>query len=125
MNAFITGFRAYGQPRDDSDVDMVIMLDSFDACMLETLADISASDREEYKQSEMTILRFGKLNLMVCTTEAAYASWLAGTVELKAMRDNGMQVTRELAVLVFKKHRRLMGVDVDRMIQGFQQEKGK
>ncbi len=50
--SYITGSRAYGYPKDDSDIDLVILVSSLDASLLWDL-----SDNKER-------LSFGKLNLI-------------------------------------------------------------
>jgi Kef-type K+ transport system membrane component KefB len=68
--SFITGSRAYGTPRPDSDVDLVILTDEDTATALRTLSDGKGA------------VRFGKLNLVVCTTQDEYAVWRLGTTQM-------------------------------------------
>jgi hypothetical protein len=72
MNAFVTGSRAYGTPKSDSDVDLVILTDPYTADML-------------MKQSDggKIPIRFGNLNLVVCTDPAEFAIWKVGTEIVK------------------------------------------
>lgn len=52
MRSYITGSRAYGTPREDSDIDLVVVLTVAEAKMLWSLSDAS------------NVLRFGRLNLV-------------------------------------------------------------
>lgn len=84
MNAFLTGSRKYGTPRDDSNVDLVILTDGVSLHKLSELAD----DAEEHKSPGYGALprgkslRFGKLNLIAVTDPVLYATWVVGTEQL-------------------------------------------
>jgi hypothetical protein len=71
MRAFITGSRAYGNPRPNSDVDLVVLVDEDTADLLRTASETRGP------------VRFGRLNLVVCTTEEQYAVWRLGTSQMK------------------------------------------
>ena len=64
--AFLTGSRVYGEPHDESDIDLVILVD-YKA--LKAL--------KNFSESKKTI-RFGKLNIIACQTEAEMAVWRVG-----------------------------------------------
>ena len=104
MNAFLTGSRAYGTPREDSDIDLVAMMTSG---TLDELAKILDTDDEGesavmYDGSSATAcLRFGNLNLLVVTRIEDYEAWHEGTMELIGRKP----VTREEAVELFKAKR--------------------
>lgn len=72
MNAFITGSHAYGTPTEDSDVDLVIRCNDATACRLRELSDDPTG-----------AVRFGKLNLVLCTTDEQAAVWRLGTSALR------------------------------------------
>lgn len=90
MRAYITGSRAYGTPRDDSDIDLVIACGSNDLFEL-------------WESVDHTRLMFGKLNLVAFNVDvpeeaARYERWLKvhnGLVERKP-------VTKEQAIAAFR-----------------------
>jgi len=104
MEAFLTGSRAYGTPREDSDIDLVVLMSPADS---RTLCDHVQGDdmaeRGEYDSGGHSFaLRFGNLNLIVTTGWRHYACWRAGTEELVKRRP----VTREEAVTHFTQRRK-------------------
>ena len=109
MRSFITGSRAYGQPKDgygpdDSDVDLVIHISGPNLEVLLKMADevLECGERfDEYSGPASASLRFGKLNLIAVTDEAAYAVWAAGTSALQ----HKAPVTRDQAIDFFRKLR--------------------
>lgn len=72
MNAFITGSRAYGKPQPESDIDLVIRVESSTADNLEELSGVKNGEP----------VRFGKLNLILCRTDEEYALWKMGTAQM-------------------------------------------
>jgi hypothetical protein len=72
MNAFICGSRAYGTPRPDSDVDLVVLVSAADMLKLAELSECANPN----------ITRFGRLNLIPVTSEIEFAAWRLGTEEL-------------------------------------------
>jgi predicted nucleotidyltransferase len=74
MNAFITGSRAYGTPRRNSDIDLVIRCDEATADLLKSLSD------------EEDLVVFRNLNLILCTSDEDFAVWKHGTDLLKMRR---------------------------------------
>ena len=106
MNAFITGSRAYGKPTANSDVDLVIRVNTETAQELQRL-----SDNPFENQGGVVVVRYGKLNLIVCETDEQYAVWRLGTSEL-TMR--GEWIPKEIAHEVFKTLREKVNVrDLD------------
>ncbi len=91
MIAFLTGSRAYGTPRLDSDTDLCVLVSSEDLDVLKRVAGVK--DTPEYQNTDAA-LRFGNLNLLVFTDASQYAAWRKGTVELKEKKP----VIREEAV---------------------------
>ena len=72
MRAFLTGSQVYGQPRPDSDTDLVIFTDQETVDKL-----IEESDNKTYP------IKFGKLNLITTTNEIEYLAWLTAMLECK------------------------------------------
>lgn len=91
---FITGSWAYGSPRTNSDVDLVIRADPWTAYFL-TKQSEQPKDRSEI---DSYAVRYGNLNLIVTTSNEAYDQWKQGTEELIAKSP----VTRDEAVAHFK-----------------------
>lgn len=90
MDAFITGSRAYGTPREDSDIDLVVFCSAEDAA---TLWDL---------RGDSQTVRYGRLNLVVFSdTDSGrrnYARWKAVTDELRERSP----VSRDEAVTAFQ-----------------------
>lgn len=103
--AFLTGSQRYGTPKRKSDIDLVVLMTPEE---LNELADIAGYDHEtRYDSNSMTFaLRFGKLNLICCTTQTQYEVWKDGTDTLVEQSP----VTRDTAVELFKKLRRAAGL---------------
>lgn len=85
--AFITGSHAYGRPNRTSDLDLVILVSEEDLKILKKEADESnnwehAGDYDAHAP-QASCLRFGFLNLIVCTTQEQYDVWYKGTRRLK------------------------------------------
>jgi hypothetical protein len=95
VKAFITGSHAYGTPREDSDIDLVVFVSPND---LKKLAGVEGGDSARYGNLAQAFLRFGNLNLLAVDNDTDYEVWLKGTVDLKARRP----VTRDEAVAHFK-----------------------
>lgn len=99
MKSFVTGSRAYGTPRKDSDIDLVIFADNETAQLLAE----QAANREQALGSgapDDVSLRFGRLNLIVLTDEDKFDLWQKATQALIARRP----VTREEAVDYHREH---------------------
>jgi Nucleotidyltransferase domain len=104
MKAFLTGSRAYGTPRIDSDIDLVIFTDVETAGLLQVwgaVENAAPQGSDEGSDEVYGPIRFGKLNLIVCTSEEAYRAWVDGTAELKKRAP----CSREEAKTVFLKLR--------------------
>ena len=101
MNAFLTGSHAYGKPNDKSDIDLVILVDEVTAARLET----------HNESGHPSVIRFGKLNLIICTTDAQFAAWKTGTrmCEHKARTEG--PVDRERAKELLDKLKEAMGIE--------------
>lgn len=115
MQAFLTGSHAYGAPKDDSDVDLVIFVDDKRTHRLlevhNDLFDVEKDDADQaiyHTPSES--LKYGKLNLIICKTEKDYNEWKTGTEMLvKERASTGQPVSRERAIevldVVFGRHK--------------------
>lgn len=94
MKAFMTGSRVYGKPRDDSDVDLVVRMDSDTAISLYKLC------------GSKDCIRFGILNILPAVSDKEYQIWKEGTEKLiRKMEKTGKPITREEAVTLFKSMR--------------------
>jgi hypothetical protein len=106
----VTGSHAYGTPREDSDIDLVVFVSPADMKKLIGLE--SGADAERYGSLAQVFLRFGNLNLICVDNDTDYDVWLKGTAALKARKP----VTRDEAVVLFKqlqKEARPEQIDVD------------
>lgn len=93
--AFVTGSRACGAPRNNSDVDLVILASPEDIDILAGQAvHVEAGSGEALGNVS---LRFGSLNLICLTDAADYQIWRKGTAALKARKP----MHRQLAVAEF------------------------
>jgi len=96
-SAFLTGSRAYGVPRKDSDVDMVVYIDPSELTELAKALNADVDDDRPYYPS--ISVREGRLNLIVLSEADEYDAWLNTTLKLKKQAP----VTKEQAVTAFKK----------------------
>lgn len=92
--AFITGSYAYGEPRHNSDIDLVFLCAKETSDLLwDVLGEIYSSN-----PSVDTSMRAGKVNMIYCLTRAEYDMWLRGTAELIAVKNlTGKPVSKEQA----------------------------
>lgn len=79
MKAFIVGSRSYGTPTDKSDIDLVIYCDRETQLILDQHTEGTASPFHK----QVRQLRFGKLNVIACTTEEQWAAWKLGNERLR------------------------------------------
>lgn len=75
----LTGSRIFGTPGPDSDLDLVIFMPLEDAKRLVGMAEGQDPDNLQSYGDGMYSLKFGLLNLLVCTTEKAYHIMRTGT----------------------------------------------
>lgn len=100
MTAVVTGSRAYGDPRPDSDVDLVVLCSEVDIALLRELADgQEAGPRHPSGGPDDASLRFGRLNLIAVASPKRFEQWRLDTalLRLRAERE-GRRLTREEAV---------------------------
>lgn len=114
--SFLTGSRVYGQPKGNSDIDMVVRLSRVEAAMLSRLADSSINregENREYGEGgelpDMMTMRFGGLNIICCLTAGAYKAWKDGTKQCLDETPPG-GLPRKKAVKIFSKLFRERGV---------------
>ncbi len=114
FKAFLTGSHAYGIPRHDSDIDLVILVSEKDLEKLRVAMECSGEthdpDDPMYIAAGGVPLRFGPLNLIACTNEAYFAAWRKGTWELKKRKP----VPRDFAVEYMRRVREELGLTSDR-----------
>lgn len=103
-NAFLTGSRAYGTPREDSDTDLCVLLSDSDMDQLERFAPC-VDGENEYGGHSGVSLRFGRLNLLCFSDADVFGAWKEATAELIARkpvtRDNAVKaIDAKLAVVI-------------------------
>lgn len=109
MGSFATGSRVYGQPREDSDLDLVIRMterefNDFVNCLTPKQLDELIEQRNKYGLLEngQAVLRFGQLNLIICLQDRAFEAWRSATrIAQNRVRRNG-PLSREQSVELFK-----------------------
>lgn len=87
--AFLTGSHVYGRPRDDSDVDLVVLVSHAD---LKTLAKLLGGEVESTQEEDEPTrypagslsIKDGRLNLIATSDPDRYEAWREGTKQLKA-----------------------------------------
>jgi ribulose kinase len=104
MNAFFTGSRVYGEPRKDSDVDLVARVTPEVRCVLEKLSDTPE------KIKGITVIRFGRLNIIACDDDRQFAAWKFGTEDLQTQKLWDGPVAKEEAKKTFDKIRFALGI---------------
>lgn len=99
--SFLTGSYAYGTPKPESDIDLVILVTASEANKLAgMIIQEDAVLQDYYGRTKTHSLRFGKLNLLVCTTKEKYLEWHRGTRLLKqdapVLRDTAVDMFSEI-----------------------------
>lgn len=93
--AFITGSRAYGTPRPDSDIDLVIKCSHDDLVLLNSFGGKSTWNPNNVSAN----LHFDNLNIIAISSDIVYEAWRLTNEELLKRKP----VTRETAKTEFKK----------------------
>lgn len=93
MTAFLTGSRAYGTPRPDSDVDLCVLLSHDELEALALQAPQSNGEPASGDENDAS-LRFGRLNIIAMTDPSRFEAWKEATAELVARKP----VTRDEAI---------------------------
>ena len=96
-NALLTGSRVYGTPTEESDVDMVVLMEPSEAIDLALAIgmEVSRAGPNHYPGLQFKV---GRLNLIVETDPGWFGVWVVGTAELVKQKP----VKREAAVEFFK-----------------------
>lgn len=90
MESFITGSRAYGKATSKSDVDLVIRCSVDTENRLRKLSDNATEVVALQGDTKTKPIRFGKLNLIVCTTDEQFAVWRLGTTSMQMEIQQGI-----------------------------------
>lgn len=108
--SFLTGSRVYGTPREDSDIDLVVLVSHAEIDLLHKLSEnstdikVCTSDIEHGLSSGS--FKFGQINLIAVTKKEHYEIWKRGTEDLcKIAGERGSPITREEACKHFKELR--------------------
>lgn len=100
MKSFVTGSRAYGTPTEESDIDLVVLLESEDCFALIAQAEMNHGPLNGSGGPNDVSLRFGKLNLICLDDPEKFDLWKQATDVLKSRKP----VTREEAVAYHREH---------------------
>lgn len=94
MKAFVTGSQVYGTPTQDSDIDLVVHVESksfdliysivFDQTNNEIEVDYELDEGEIGHQSMR--IKFGKLDLILVSSRKLFNAWKKGTNYLKSRK---------------------------------------
>lgn len=92
-NAIITGSQVYGQPTDESDVDVVVLMDRVDLDLLDALL---PGGRQHCTG---VTWRLGQLNLIATWSTEEFEAWNAARDECEA---RGGDLTRDESVKIHR-----------------------
>ena len=92
--SLLTGSRAYGQPTESSDVDLVILAEYSELQVMSKLSNPPAV----WFQDGHVSMRFGGLNLIGVRSPSQFDAWVTGTAYLRSISP----VTREQACEYFQ-----------------------
>jgi hypothetical protein len=103
MKTLLTGSRVYGTPRQDSDLDMVVLIeDQNDYNLLYNMGGQHSTNQTRLHTDQLyngVSMRFGNLNVIaILNDERTFKAWEAGTEFLKKIAP----VTKETACMVFE-----------------------
>lgn len=79
MRAYFTGSRVYGNPKPDSDLDLVVLMDHDQFHLFVECSDTSVDTDQYEEKPKSASLKFGKLNVIAVTEEAEFVAWCNGT----------------------------------------------
>lgn len=108
---FITGSRCYGEPTEESDLDLVVPMPAEVANKIwEEL--FPEKPETEYGLGDFSVFRFGQLNLIATHTERAYDAWKVGTDKCVAqLLKKRKALTRSEAVTIIRRELDKRGID--------------
>ncbi len=118
MRSFITGSRAYGNPNESSDIDLVVLVTKADLKRLAGQAEKTIYGGPDSDGGWVnSSFRFGNMNLICVSSIEAFQCWKDGTNQLKKWRDKHGPVSREQAIQVFRqlRHERGLGPSPKKM----------
>lgn len=98
MNAFLTGSREYGEPNSKSDIDLVVLMDEPTAIKIRKLAGAIKGNP----------IRFGSLNLIICTDDLTFSVWKVGTSAILTGCD--LPASRDTATAKIDEVREIVGI---------------
>ncbi len=104
ITGFLTGSRVYGQPRDDSDLDLCMLVTQRELELLREVAE-SADDGDLTEQYDNArVLRFGKLNVVCFVHNQHENEFLSFALGTEKMRHSKVvyQPNRDQAVVVIQ-----------------------
>lgn len=99
--SFLTGSHAYGTPAPESDVDLVVFVETEAKAKIVALLREETPTAREVEAGYGVAISIGSLNLILVDDPYAYDIWQEGTTQLIARAP----VTREEAVRLFAKLR--------------------
>lgn len=106
MKSFLTGSHRYGSTTEESDIDLVIHISEEDARGLIAQSDNPPSEEliQHYGINGLNTVRFGILNILICTNPLHFMAWRVGTYLCEDKCDElGRPLEREEAVAIFSK----------------------
>lgn len=103
---FITGSHAYGTPNENSDVDLVVLMDE---SVMHNIKDLLEIPRIDPKTGYPNPIYAGNLNIIAVHTDLEYDAWQNATNYLKSRRP----VSREFAIAYIKEEKRKLRVHGD------------
>lgn len=104
MKSFITGSRCYGAPNSYSDIDLVVRMTKDEAEELIAHSDKAPSEAniEKYGIDNLLCIRFGNLNMLICTNDSCFLAWKIGTEKCyKRCEELNRPLSRKEAVAIF------------------------
>lgn len=109
IRSFVTGSHAYGQPNENSDIDIVMLLDENILHLLANQAGVCIATDQYEDKPQSASLRFGKLNIIAVTRREEFDAWFDGTHDcLKLIQERWEQkgpnwIQRDEAKAIMKK----------------------
>lgn len=85
IRAFVTGSHAYGTPRDNSDIDLVVLVEPESLALLRVAVGADPPPASAGPDTSASLM-FGKLNLVVVRDEREFQIWRDVTAELALRR---------------------------------------
>lgn len=99
MHAFLTGSRAHGTSKPDSDIDLVIFGDKELQNVLCLLSDTGKLP-----------IKFGRLNIIIATTPEEWAAWKLGTLKAQKAHSVDPSLERDDLMICYEAARKQFGI---------------